>query len=381
MTGSIVKKGARWYIIIEQRDPETGERKRKWHSGFRTKKEAEAARTDLLSRMQRGLYVEPSKDRLADYLMDQWLPAIESTVRRSTFVRYRNGIRLHVIPYLGNVPLQEITPSMLNGLYSKLLVSGRADGGGGLAPNTVRNAHVVLHKALNDAVRWGLLSKNPSEFADPPRVPMSTTMRIWNADEVRAFLDSTETDRLQAAWVLAATTGMRRGEILGLRWDDIDLEARRLAVRRALVTSDYELSFSPPKTARGRRVVALDPETVRVMRKHRVSQAEERLAMGDAYRDQDLVFCQEDGSPVHPDRFTKIFKNLVSATGLPSIRLHDVRHSYATLALEAGVHPKVVSERLGHASIGITLDTYSHVLPSLQEEAAETVAAVIFNGG
>jgi len=378
MRGSVVKKGNNWYVIIEQRNPETGKRKRKWHSGFLTKREAEAARTEILSRMQRGLYVEPSKDRLAHYLTKQWLPAIESTVRRSTFVRYRNGVRLHMIPYIGNVRLQEITPPMLNALYSKLLTSGRAHGDGGLAPNTVRNAHVVLSKALNDAVRWGLLPKNPAEFADPPRVPVNTTMRIWSANEIREFLNSTATDRLHAAWVLAATTGMRRGEILGLRWDDIDLEGRKLSIRRALVTSDYELSFSPPKTARGRRVVNLDPDTVRVMRKHRVSQAAERLALGDIFQDQDLVFCREDGSPVHPDRLTKAFRSLVSAAGLPSIRLHDLRHSYATLALGAGVHPKVVSERLGHASIGITLDTYSHVLPSLQEEAADTVAGVIF---
>ena len=184
----------------------------------------------------------------------------------------------------------------------------------------------------------------------------------------------------QPIWRMDIGTGLPNGVRVFCRQDDIDLDARQLAVRRALVTSDYELSFSPPKTARGRRVVAFDRDTVRVIRKHRVGQAEERLALGDAYQEQNFVFCQEDGSPVHPDRFTKIFKNLVSATGLPSIRLHDVRHSYATLALEAGVHPKVVSERLGHASIGITLDTYSHVLPSLQEEAAETVAAVIFNG-
>jgi hypothetical protein len=196
----LVKKGNRWYIIIEQRDPETGKRIREWHSGFRnrkfrTKEEAEAERTDILSRMQRGIYVGPSKERLGEYLIEQWLPAVESTVRRSTFVRYRNGIRLHLLPYLGSVGLQEITPPMLNGLYSKLLASGRADGTGGLAPNTVRNVHVVLHKALSDAVRWGLLARNPSDFADPPRVTTSARMRIWNAEEVWRFLDSTQTHR------------------------------------------------------------------------------------------------------------------------------------------------------------------------------------------
>jgi len=382
MRGSVVKKGNHWYVIIEQRDPQTGKRKRKWHSGFRTKREAEAARIEILSRLQRGTYIHPSRLTFGDYLVNEWLPAIEKTVRLSTHSRYADNARLHVIPNLGSVTLQAITPPMLNRIYSRLLDSGRKDGKGGLAPNTVRNVHVLIHKALNDAVRWGLLAKNPSDFADPPKLRAvgDHEMKTWTGAQVLRFLHAVEDDRLRAGWTLAATTGMRRGEVLGLRWQDVELDQQRLSVRQTLISLNYTLVVSTPKTARSRRTVALDRETVVALRAHRARQAEERLVLGDGYEDGDLVFCREDGAFFHPDRFSKLFRAFVADAGLPAIRLHDLRHTHATLALNAGIHPKVVSERLGHASVGITLDTYSHVLPILQEEAAEIVAAAIFTG-
>jgi integrase len=184
---------------------------------------------------------------------------------------------------------------------------------------------------------------------------------------------------MSAAYVLAATTGLRRGELLGLRWRDLDLGAGRLSVTQTLVSVNYAVSFSTPKTAAGRRSVALDPATVAALRAHRVAVLEERLSLGLGAPTEDaLAFTAIDGTPLHPGQFSDRFDRLVKAAGVPRIRFHDLRHTHATLALRAGVHPKVVSERLGHSTISVTLDTYSHAIPAMQEEAAAKVAALVF---
>jgi integrase len=213
-------------------------------------------------------------------------------------------------------------------------------------------------------------------------------MRTWSAPELASFLDQLRGDPLHAPILLAATTGMRRGEVLGLRWRDTDLDAGRVAVRQTLAAvrdvdgqvGRHLLVFGEPKTAKGRRTVPLPPQTVATLREHRRRQLAERLAVGPDYSDQDLVFAEPDGTPIHPDKFRKRFEVRIGRSGLTPIRFHDLRHTYATLALQAGVHGKVVSGILGHANIGITLDTYSHAIPAMEESAAETVAALVFGG-
>ena len=378
MRGFVTRKGNAWYAVTElSRDASTGRRRKKWHSGFRTRREAETALVDILSRMQQGLYVGPSKKSLGEFL-EEWLATVRPTVRASTWSSYCAEIRKHVLPHLGATRLQAIGPGDLNSLYAQLLTSGRQDGKGGLSARTVRYIHTILRRALETAVRWNLIPRNPASIADPPRASgRQHEMRTWSAEQVRTFLESTSEERLHAAWVLLATTGMRRGEVLGLRWSDVDFEHRRVSVNRSLISVDYEIRFESPKTARSRRSVALDSGTVTRLREHRRTQIEERLALGTGFDHDGLLFCQPDGLPVHPDRFMKLFQRTVSKAGLPRIRLHDLRHTFATLALEAGVHPKVVSDRLGHSSIAITLDTYSHVAPSLDAAAAEVVAGAI----
>jgi integrase len=288
----------------------------------------------------------------------------------------------HVVPNVGSTQLQALTATSLNKLYAHLLAQGKRNGTGGLSPKTVRNVHVLIHKALEDAVRWSHLARNVAEYADPPksraRSASGLHLHTWKADELVAFLNSVSDHRLYAAFLLAATTGMRRGEVLGLRWSDIDFDHNRVSVCRSLVSVNYQISISDPKTPRSRRAIAIDETTAQVLRAHKVKQAEDRLASEGDYQDQDLVFAGDDGAPIHPDSFTNAFDALVKKSGLPRIRLHDLRHTHATLALQAGIHPKVVSERLGHASVSITLDTYSHAVPSLQEQAAETVANLLF---
>lgn len=287
-----------------------------------------------------------------------------------------------MLPRLGETRLQALTPDQLNAFYGELLRVGRRDGKSGLSPKTVHNVHVMLHKALHDAVRWGYLPRNVAEFSGPPKQTSSgKVMRTWTPDELRSFLEHVSNDPNYAAWVLAANTGMRRGEVLGLRWQDIDFDRRRLSIRQTIISIDYRVEISEPKTARGRRSVALDSGTVTALRAHRAGQNQLKLMLGEAWQDNDLVFCRDDGSPIHPDRFTQMFDKHVKDSGLPRIRLHDLRHTHATLALAAGIHPKVVSERLGHSTVAFTMDVYSHAVPSMEAEAAETIANLVRGTG
>ena len=255
------------------------------------------------------------------------------------------------MPRLGDIELQRLTPSNLSGFYRALLTHARRDGQG-LAPKTVRNIHAMLHRALKDAVRLGYLVRNVADAVTPPR-GASPEMQVWTPEQLRTFLAHARHDRLYALWLLVATTGMRRAELAGLRWVDVDLAAARLSPRRPRVVVNYVVHESEPKTRMGKRSLALDPATLTALEEHKGRQDQERTEVGSAWRDSGLVFTRPDGSPIHPDLITDWFRRLARAAGLPPIRLHDVRHSYATAALAAGVPAKVVSERLGHATVEI----------------------------
>ncbi len=247
---------------------------------------------------------------------------------------------------------------------------------------SIHHVHTCLHKACKDAIRWGRLSRNPVEAADPPRGKGEgeTEKKTWNAKQLKAFLESTTGDRLSPLYHLLAMTGMRRGEGCGLRWEDVDLEAGRLSVRRALIPHGDGVIVSEPKTAKGRRSIALDPGTIEALKAQAQRQLADQEEWGEAWVDSGYVFTKEEGAPFHPQSVSRGFERAVKSAHLPVIRLHDLRHTHATLALRAGIHPKVVSERLGHATIAITLDTYSHAIPAMQEEAAALIAGLVFAG-
>jgi integrase len=362
--------------VLDVGRDEDGKRKQKWLSGFKTKREAQAALAGHLTDLQKGVYVEPTRETVGEYLAE-WLDSIRATVRPTTMASYRGLMTGHVIPRIGAVPLRQLGPAQLQRLYVDVAECGRLRGrGSSLSPRTVQYIHVVIHRAMRDAVRWGKIQRNPTDLVDPPRLER-TEMQVWAPEQLGAFLRFVSKDRLAALWQLAATTGMRRGELLGPRWTDVDFEASRLAIRQTLVDVGCTPTFSEPKTAKSRRSIAIDGGTLAVLRQHRARQAAERLAWGPSWEDIGLVFTREDGTLINPQTLSAAFKRHVKAAGLPTIRLHDLRHSYATAALSAGIHAKVVSDRLGHSSVGITLDVYSHVVPALQEEAAETIAALI----
>lgn len=445
MRGSVVKKGDRWYVKLElDSDPATGRRRQKWHSGYPTKKEAERARVDLLSKLDRGEYVAPTQQTVASFLTE-WLGTIQPTVRPSTFDSYRRNVENHVVAHVGDMRLVRVDAGVLNSLYARLLLSGRLPSSragrgysavvvqrahalreegrslrqtaealrgefdeaseitkdtlasllrrsqpnpaernvaAGLDARTVSYIHTIVHRAFRDAVRWGRLARNPADAADPPRVPhKSGRVHAWDGGTLRSFLDArrAEQDRLYPLWVLLATTGLRRGEALGLRWADLDLDAGRLRVVQTVIQTRSTVSIGEPKTDHGRRSMKLDHATVEVLRalRHRTNQ--ERLLVGPDFVDQGLVFHQPDGGWLRPDAVSATFLRRVARHGLPRLTLHGLRHTWATLALEQGIHPRVVQERLGHATIAITLGIYSHVSPTLGDEAAEIVAAVVLS--
>lgn len=379
MRGSVIKRGSTWtYVLSLGRDPVTGRRQRKWVGGFRTKSACEGALVEALGRLRRGEYVDPRGLTVGAYLA-QWLESMAPSLRPSTMKSYSDIVRLHVAPRIGEVKLARLKPVEISGLYSELLKSGRRlPPAGGLSPTSVLYVHRVLKHALGDAVRWGYLPRNAADLVKAPRVEHSE-MTVWGPEDVRRFFDAVADDRLFAMWVLMVTTGMRRGEVVGLRWKDVDLGARRVSIVQTLVDVGYEVYVSAPKTKKGRRAVALDVHTARVMAERRSCQRAEREFIGFD-RPAEYVFTKIDGATLQPQNVSQAFETIVRKAGLPRVRLHDLRHTHATLALAAGVHPKIVGERLGHSNIQITLDTYSHVLAGLQDEAAEKVAELIIGG-
>jgi integrase len=382
MRGHVRKRGRKWSIVYDEGRDENGRRIQRWRGGFATKKEAEDELAKVLESINTGSYVEPSKLKAGDYLLE-WVASL-GDVRPSTRASYEQNLTKHVKPGIGHLPLQRLTALHLDGLYRSLLQPEKKPGeklAKPLSPRTVQYVHVIVHRALKDAVRKNLLLRNVADAASPPK-PQRQEIRRWAAAELGRFLNAVEDDRLYAAWRMLAMTGMRRGEALGLRWSDVDLAAGTISIRQTLIAPGYKLALSTPKTAKGRRKVAIDTATVEAMRAHRKAQLEERLAFGPDYPVTletfgDLVFREADGQPVNPVAFGKRFERTVANLDVPRIPLHGLRHTWATLALSQNVHPKIVSERLGHSTIAITLDTYSDVLPGLQEEAAATVAALV----
>ena len=384
MRGYTAKKGNRYYAVIyEGVDPTTGKERRRWYPAGPRKSDADKLVTELVKRHNDGDYRAPEKITLGTYLVERWLPGQRAQLRPSTLDSYERNIRLHVLPLIGNVPLQRLAPEDLDGFYGKLLSGGRRDGRGGLSHKTVRYIHGILHKALADAQRKGSVIRNVAVLADAPKLSSSKKreMRVWTAAELRDFLLGIAKERPYPALFLAAHTGMRRGEVLGLRWQDVDLEAARLSVRQAIISIAYQIKVSDVKTGTGRRTINLDDRTLGVLRSWRKAAVAERMLVGPAFVDHDLVFPRPDGTPTHPDAFSQTFDRAVTRLGLPVISLHDLRHTHATLLLRAGVPVKVVSERLGHANPAFTMTVYQHVIPGMQEEAATLFAELIFGSG
>ena len=385
--GEYVTKAGPRYLIKYTAPQEDGTKKVVLKRGFLTRKAAGEELREQRTKVATGTHVLANKLTLADHV-GEWLDSLR--LSPSTAASYRKNMRLHVIPHIGSMRLDQVTGTRLTALYRALEQSGRVDGNGGLASRTVRYVHTILHSCLKAAVNDGRLAVNPADKAIPPtaRESVSPEMRTWTGEELRRFLNWTENlpDDLHAGWVLLSMTGMRRGEALGLRWNDIDFTTGTVSVRRSAGRiptkgEGEEIIVGPPKSGRS-RVVDLDAQTLSTLRSYRALRGFLSL---DLARPQAYVLGDLSGAVRHPERFRRTFLTRVSqarkALGddyLPSIRMHDLRHTHATLLLQAGVHPKIVSERLGHAKVSITMDVYSHAVPTLQREAAGKIASLVY---
>ncbi len=376
MTRGMIRRRGRssWEIRVDAgRDPLTGKRRLRYKTVRGGKRDAQKELTRLLHELDDGVDIEPNRMTVAEYL-EHWLDAAaKPAVSRKTFERYAEIVRTQLIPALGHIKLAKLKPLHIQEAHSRALENGRRDGRGGLSAQTVKHHHRILSQALRQAVRWQLLARNPAEAVDPPS-PARREMLVLDEAELAKLLRAAEGTRLYVPILVAATTGLRRGELLALHWRDVDLDRGTLAVTQSLEQTRDGLRFKGPKTARGRRTVTLPGITVDALRAHKVRQLEERLMMGAGYCDRGLVFARHDGNPLSPRAFSKEFSRLVeSVDDIPRVTLHGLRHTHITHLLRANINPKVAAERAGHASVAITLDIYSHAVPGLQEDAAARV--------
>lgn len=374
MKGHIKERSSgHWAIILDIPHPATGKRRRKWHRFKGTKRQAQIECARLISAVQTGDYLEPSKTTLAQFL-ERWLTHIKTQVTPKSHERYAGLVRQNIIPLLGAVHLTKLKPAQISGAYATALGGGRKDGKeGGLSPRSVGHMHRVLKQALGQAVKWQELSRNPADAVEPPKVewrPMQTYDLPQTAELIEAVRDTS----LLVPTLLAVLCGLRRGEVCALRWRNVDLVTGQISVVESLEQTKSGLRFKSPKSGKG-RTVALSATMVEELRAHRIKRAEELLRLGIALSDDDLVVARADGSIVPPIYISQQWARTIRKTGLAHLRYHDLRHAHASHLLANGVHPKVASERLGHSRVGITLDLYSHVMPGMQEDAAAMVDA------
>lgn len=365
--GSIYQRAdGRWVGMVSWVD--AGRRRRRAVYG-ETKREA----TDKLRAVQRSLedgQTVTSDRKTVGGFLAEWLDkSVAPTVRPRTLDSYRDQVRVHITPELGRIQVSKLAPADVQGMINRKLA-------GGLSPRSVQYLHAILRRALRQAVRWGLVTRNVATLVDPPRV-RRPEVRPLSPAQARELLEAARGDRLEGMITVAIALGLRQGEILGLRWADVDLDAGTLTVRNALQRRGPGWKLVEPKTERSRRTIVMPEVVAAALRGHRTRQLEQRLWAGSRWQEHGFVFTSTIGTPLASRGVTQHFQALLEGAGLPRQRFHDLRHACATLLLAQGVHPRVVMETLGHSQISMTLDTYSHVIPALQRDAADRMDAVL----
>ena len=357
-----------WTLWFDVGKDENGKRRQKTITIRGTKRDAERELHRLIHALEQGDSVQPSKETVAAYL-SRWLAdyAKPNTAPR-TYDRYEEIVRAHLIPALGGHALAKLQPTTIQAYYAQALRAGKRVNGGGLSPTTVRHHHAVLRKALGCAVKWGILARNPCEAVTPPR-PARPEFTALDAPAAVRLLQTVHGTSLHLLCLLALGTGMRLGEILGLRWRDVDLDGGTIVVRQVLQQVRTDLRFKTPKTAKSKRRFKLPALLVRELRQHREVQAQERALFGREVTGEDLVVANTDGTPRFPGSVSQGFRRVSQRHGF-GVRFHDLRHSHISLLIWLGVHAKTISTRAGHANIGTTVDIYGHLIGGLDNEAA-----------
>jgi integrase len=362
-----------WAIVIDVRDPQTGKRKRRWHSFAGNKRQAQVECARLLTETKNGTSVDPNRMTVAAFL-ERWIEHMQGQVSPRSHERYAELCRKNLAPLLGGLTLTKLQPAHMSQAYAKALASGRRDGSGGLSARTVTHMHRVLREALQQAVRWQVLARNPADAVKPPKVERQQ-MSVLDTDATAELMEAARETALFIPILLGVRCGLRRGEVVALRWRNVDLERGQISVVASAEQTERGVREKEPKNGKG-RIIVLSGTEIEELRSYRVRQAQNLLTLGVRLTNDHHVIGREDGQALQPRSLTHAFVKFARRHGF-QIRLHDLRHSHATHMLASGVHPKIAQERLGHSSVGITLDLYSHVLPGMQAEAVNRVDALL----
>lgn len=366
--GSIYKRDDGRWVAVASLGYKNGKRWRKSFYG-KTRREVQEKLTEALRTQQRGLPIASERQTVGEFLKHWLEEGARPSVRAATYDSYTRLVRGHIVPAVGHLQLAKLSPQHVQSFINDKLAEG-------LSPRTVQYLHAVLRRALNQALKWELLPRNVATLVEPPRVRRPEVQPL-TTDQVQIFLEAIRGDRLEALYTLVLAVGLRQGEALGLHWTDLELDSGTLSVRTALQRIGGKLCLVEPKTARSRRTITLPPVVVSALRLHRARQLQERLLAGANWQDTGLVFTTTIGTPMDARNLTKRFQKALKEAGLPKKRFHDLRHTCASLLLVQGVHPRVVMEILGHSQMSLTMDTYSHVMPTLQQEAAGLMEALL----
>ncbi|MBO2942517.1 site-specific integrase [Paenibacillus sp. F411] len=364
------EKRGTWYFVVEAGKDEKGKRKQIFKRGFKTEAEAKREMRKVATQIDENTYVKPTKRTLADFF-PEWLQSKSLKLRKHTLEVYTGHVNKHIVPRLGRFELVKITTAQIEKFYIDLAKESE------LSPRTVLDIHKILKSAFEAAVKRKYVSSNPVKDAETPKVDKKE-MSVWDVQEANQLLKVAKEHRLYPAFLLALTTGMRQSEILGLRWKDIDFENETLNVRQTLSHDGKELTVQT-KTRTSTRTISLDGRVLETLQKHKRIVMKEMLAIRPIYQNNDLVICTGFGTPILPRNLLRTFYNLIKKAEVPKIRFHDLRHTVATLMLQGEINPKVVKEILGHSDVRITLDIYSHVLPSVHKETAQKYGNMLFN--
>lgn len=370
MRGHIKKRGENWSVIVElPKDTIAGKRKQKWYTVKGNKKDAETFLTEKLRELDTGLLIDTKKMTLEEYL-DYWIvEACENRLKTTTLEGYKHNIEKHIKPILGHILLDKLTPLHLQQLYKDRLEHGKLTGEGGLSNKSVLAIHRILHRALEQAVKWQLIIRNVADCVEPPK-PQKYQAKFLDEKQVIKLQEISKDTYLYIPILIAIYTGMRRGEILGLMWQDIDLDKGMVKIAHSLNSTKNGLELSTPKTNKSIRNIAIPKIVVKELKRHKIVQKQNKLKYGNSYQDSDMVCTLENGKMINPKNLSRDFHRMLENNNLPVVRFHDLRHSHASLLVKLGVQPKVISERLGHSNISITMDLYSHVYSETDKKVA-----------
>lgn len=374
MAGKTVKKdGKTWYFTLTHGKKENGKPQQFKKRGFKTKQEAQKAVNELEHSLTTGTYIKPNKMTYSEYMMSHWLEDKITQVKKQTLATYKWLIVGHVLPALGDIELTKLTPMAIQKFYNQMTKNEQ------LTDENIQKIHTLIKDSLKKAERWELISKNPAALVDRPKAVKKEVV-VWDVDEVKLFLKQADNgSRYYIAFLIALTSGARQGEILGLRWQDVDFENNCIRITQTL-SSDGKEILPYTKTKSGARTIDLPKETMKRLKKHeRMIEQEKGNAEPGTYSDKDLVICTESGTPTNKSNIRRVFSTAIRRAGVKKIKFHSMRHTHATLLLLQGENPKIVSERLGHATVRLTLDTYSHLLPSMQKETAKKFGKMLFD--